>query len=903
MHFSNSSFIDIRFKNQGLDLIEVQDNGSGIASTEYASVALKHHTSKLSSYTDLNSLRTFGFRGEALASLCSLSTLSIVTCLDLEAPKGSRLSFESSGKLKDVTVVAAQRGTIVSVDKLFYNLPVRRRELERNIKKEWHKVTALLNQYACIQTDVKMSAWQQPNRGARILLFSTKGNRTTRDNIVNIFGAKIMSSLIPLDLTLEMQSSASCSGLNNTIAQSTTLSIVRVVGHISRPASGEGRQVPDRQMFFVNGRPCALPQLSKTFNELYRSYNQSQSPFILADIRLDTHMYDVNVSPDKRSILLHNQGRLLDNLRTALTALFNSQGYTVPFSQQQPTNMRSLAIDGFTTALPTSQVDAGYVRPSQETAVNNPAPSGKTASHADSGLNKVMATEQRQMMLDARRNLPLAKESEARFPVAASNESVVCQISDDNNFHSLSKSSETCAFSDEAVNPKFEDLEYPRGQATPGYEARKHPPFSLLQSEFGSEENSSSKSTKSNSANSYSADTPPNEDSPGDGSHSVTSFPKETRSVFDELKTDSIADQHEDEFLSTRYTRTGNTSTDISHSMQDTELDSRTGIYDRVSAGNLLKTVQNLNSSPNVSRTPSPDVITRNSNNLSTRIVQRLRIDEDSLRFQMDYLNSRQVFTSPRSAPNHVEDIDAPDAGAKLSLIISKSDFLRMRVVGQFNMGFVIAVRPAARRGEAENSEHDELLIIDQHASDEKYNFEKLREETIIQSQSLVHPKRLQLTAMEEDIMMENSPAIEANGFKIQMDSTGDWPAGSRCQVLALPLSRDTTFNLGDLEELIAMLRENSTESRHIPRPSKVRRMFAMRACRSSIMIGKPLSIHQMYTLLRHMGTLDKPWNCPHGRPTMRHLFRLQGCEERCWQGDVLGSTPSIWSAYRAYGG
>lgn len=66
---------------------------------------------------------------------------------------------------------------------------------------------------------------------------------------------------------------------------------VKVLGHVSRPIFGEGRQAPDRQMFFVNGRPCALPQVSKVFNEVYKSYNLSQSPFIFSDIVLDTSGY------------------------------------------------------------------------------------------------------------------------------------------------------------------------------------------------------------------------------------------------------------------------------------------------------------------------------------------------------------------------------------------------------------------------------------------------------------------------------------------------------------------------------------------------------------------------------------------------------------------------------------
>ena len=61
--------------------------------------------------------------------------------------------------------------------------------------------------------------------------------------------------------------------------------------HISRPVVGEGRNAPDRQMFFVNGRPCVLPQISKAFNEVYKGFNISQSPFIFADLILDTSKF------------------------------------------------------------------------------------------------------------------------------------------------------------------------------------------------------------------------------------------------------------------------------------------------------------------------------------------------------------------------------------------------------------------------------------------------------------------------------------------------------------------------------------------------------------------------------------------------------------------------------------
>lgn len=126
---------------------------------------LKHYTSKLSTYQDLSSLDTFGFRGEALSSLCALSNLHIVTARDGEAPKGTRLDFETSGKLKGATVAASPKGTTVSAQALFNSLPVRRRELEKNIKREYSKVIGVLNAYACVSTKLKFSVSNQPAKG------------------------------------------------------------------------------------------------------------------------------------------------------------------------------------------------------------------------------------------------------------------------------------------------------------------------------------------------------------------------------------------------------------------------------------------------------------------------------------------------------------------------------------------------------------------------------------------------------------------------------------------------------------------------------------------------------------------------------------------------------------------
>lgn len=238
--------------------------------------------------------------------------------------------------------------------------------------------------------------------------------------------------------------------------------------------------------------------------------------------------------------------------------------------------------------------------------------------------------------------------------------------------------------------------------------------------------------------------------------------------------------------------------------------------------------------------------------------------------------------------PSHLEEEDE-DAEKKLSLKVSKADFSRMDIIGQFNLGFILATRHSTSP-----ATDDEVFIIDQHASDEKYNFERLQASTTVQSQRLVRPKVLDLTAIDEEIITENTAALLENGFVVDVDQSGDAPVGQRCRVLSLPMSREVTFDLSDLEELISLLGESPPSlgvtsagtlghrppPRHIPRPSKIRKLFAMRACRSSVMIGKTLQKRQMEKLVTHMGEIDKPWNCPHGRPTMRHLTGL-----RYWDG------------------
>ncbi|KAI0030485.1 MutL C terminal dimerization domain-containing protein, partial [Vararia minispora EC-137] len=209
---------------------------------------------------------------------------------------------------------------------------------------------------------------------------------------------------------------------------------------------------------------------------------------------------------------------------------------------------------------------------------------------------------------------------------------------------------------------------------------------------------------------------------------------------------------------------------------------------------------------------------------------------------------------------------DDASAAAQLSRVLRKADFECMDAVGQFNLSFVIA------RRRSDVPVQDDLFIVDQHAADEKYNFETLQQKTRFASQRL--PEWLELSAADELVAIENAEVLKQNGFEIEVHPDGG-EGGRRVRLVGWPEHKGTTFEHRDLEELIHLLRDCPAGT--MVRCSRVRAMFAMRACRMSIMVGHALSKQNMTAVVRHMASMDQPWHCPHGRPTMRHLVDISG--------------------------
>ncbi|KAJ6010772.1 hypothetical protein N7451_002184 [Penicillium sp. IBT 35674x] len=944
---AGATSIEVRFKNNGLDLIEVQDNGGGISPENYENVALKHYTSKLSSYDDLTTLHTFGFRGEALSSLCALADFHVVTAQAHQAPKANRLDFEVSGKLQKTQIVAGQKGTTASVGGIFRRLPVRRRELEKNIKREYGKVLNLLHAYACISTGVRFSVRNTVGKTKNVVVFSTNCNPTTKENIANVYGAKTLSALIPLDLELEFEPSHAM----RRIESDGQANKIQVRGHISRPVFGEGRQTPDRQLLFVNSRPCGLPQIAKAFNEVYKSFNVSQSPFIFADFRMDTNAYDVNVSPDKRTILLHDAAALIESLKSSLAELFEAADQTVPQSQilgskASTSKQQALAaLPGFVTArqLQSASASASPKTPRQErNGEESTDDQSESRTQTVPSMSRFLSSQDGSSQVDppssptkptmmTRKSRPSSVAASSGLDVdvtprpARSRGSETTEATPD-----VPEASSEPSEAEQVLVPGTQDSEETPNVVQNAFDRMRprrmpaematitigdHTVKSMVgsglprkrTSDYGTSMNNVTKRKRlihtpsrpgifGEHMKAFAAPgTQPGNDEEGEDEdegfdEDVEEYedveaeeveaedeeyeeeeaelpeaplePEDKEDVPEEPRDSAPQSDMDDQEI-------GGATAECQHDFGEAEKKAQ----EEVTVQRLIHQAEETAVLPGEHNTSRANKLNKGATHRDSTVSLISTIDASVSRLQSQ-MNKLREYLQPRNAPSSTDNTDTDEKTAedRLSLTVSKADFAQMRIIGQFNLGFILAVRPG--------DDHDELFIIDQHASDEKFNFERLQNETIVQNQRLVRPLRLDLTAVEEEIVLDNASALEKNGFIVTVDESGDEPIGRRCQLVSLPLSKEVVFGVRDLEELLVLLSESSGTGISVPRPSKVRKMFAMRACRSSIMIGKTLTTRQMQRVVGNMGTIDKPWNCPHGRPTMRHLMRLGQWEE-----------------------
>lgn len=841
--------------------------------------------------------------------------------------------------------------------------------------------------------------------------FATKGNPTTRENISNVFGAKTLVALVPLDLEFTLTPTKK----TNSATESRT---VKIFGHISRPVVGEGRNAPDRQMFFVNSRPCILPQISKAFNEVYKSFNVTQSPFIFADLIMDTNAYDINVSPDKRTILLHDQTELLENLKTVLNELFENHEQTLPANQlgggtHKGWRQTSLFAGGEDKGRKERDTKGQYTGLSEPVDAmelgSSPAPlhglpgrgmrssppiaaakvnKGPPQYHLTSNISRISnkplvpfkpptRTTTADMLLEESSD-PMREEEEEeeeipstqpppdlrpprmrptrkidavatitigdREPVTvgrvdereegeegrrkrrkidssatqkkevkkfggalsqflAPGTQVEKKMEDEEEKEIEDEDMEVVEVQDEEEADEEEEEIPVRRQRSLSVElsfapisSPKELPEELRRgAQPGFEEVEDACCKKADENPLFLGPDP--EDSDEEGEPEGEGQEKQERRAEIEVEEEPEEDREEEEAEEAEEAKEAEEEApppEHPESLDDDDYHPTAASAAKKRAARRLAeaTISSEDDFPIEVILIRPLSSFYHSRPIST--VSHVSSVSTSLgtirRLAGQY---HQSLKSPSSSQHGISSAaaDESEAETRLTLTVSKEDFFNMRIHGQFNLGFILASRGT------------ELFIIDQHASDEKYNFETLQSTTIVQSQPLVVPRVLDLMAMDELAVSDHLDVFRRNGFVVEVDAEA--PTGQRCRLMSLPMSKETVFGVEDLEEIVHLIHQHQGAALDSIRPKKTRAMFAMRACRKSVMVGKALTKKQMERIVRNMGEMEKPWNCPHGRPTMRHLAELGGIkrwDERRMGGEIKWGGESWAEVVESYG-
>lgn len=283
---AGSTRIDIDIEQGGVKTIRVRDDGSGIEQEDMPLALCRHATSKIYELDDLESVATLGFRGEALASMASVSRLTI-TSNTQDGAAGWQAQAEGQEMVAAVLPAAHQRGTTVEVRDLFFNTPARRKFL-RSEKTEFQRIDEMLKKIALSRFDVAFH-WRHNQRTVQQLReANTQAEQERR--VATLCGPAFMQQAFAVDI------------------EHTDL---RLHGWIAQPAFS--RSQSDLQYFYVNGRAIRDKLVTHAIRLAFQDVlHHSRHPAYVLYLDIDPTGVDVNVHPTKHEVRFRDSRRVHD---------------------------------------------------------------------------------------------------------------------------------------------------------------------------------------------------------------------------------------------------------------------------------------------------------------------------------------------------------------------------------------------------------------------------------------------------------------------------------------------------------------------------------------------------------------------------------------------------------------
>lgn len=289
---AGSTAITVEIKEGGISFIRITDNGCGIERDQVAVAFYRHSTSKIRSAEDLLTVKSLGFRGEALSSVSAVARVELIT-KTYDELTGTRYVIEGSKELSNEEI-GAPDGTTFIVKDLFYNVPARRKFL-KTAQTEGSYISDMVEKLALSHPDI---SFKFINNNQTKLHTSGNGNR--KDIIYHIFGREISSSLLEVKHECEY---------------------FKVEGFIGKPVITRGNR--NYENYFINGRYVKSNILSRAIEEAYKNFlMQHQYPFTVLYFTFFSEL-DVNVHPTKMELRFDNNNEIYVELCDTIYAILS----------------------------------------------------------------------------------------------------------------------------------------------------------------------------------------------------------------------------------------------------------------------------------------------------------------------------------------------------------------------------------------------------------------------------------------------------------------------------------------------------------------------------------------------------------------------------------------------------
>lgn len=327
--------ISVIIKDSGRTLIQVIDNGKGMNPDDAVLCFERHATSKIATAEDLEDITTFGFRGEALASIAAVAEVTLKTRTEDEEV-GCQVEFSASVH-NSTTEVAAPKGTNIAVRNLFYNVPARRKFLKSD-NVEFKHIVEEFTKVALTRPEIGFSL---SHNGKDI--FVLKPAKSLKYRIMDLLGASVTGDVVDV---------------------SADTSVVRLRGFVGRPDTA--KKTLGNQFFFVNGRYFRSPYLHKAVMKAYEGMvADGVTPSYFIYLEVDPHSVDVNISPTKSEVKFEDDSFIFQVVYASVKETLGRNSFAggIDFSNPEANDMPVLG-SHFTEyqpeSIPQVAVDSGY---------------------------------------------------------------------------------------------------------------------------------------------------------------------------------------------------------------------------------------------------------------------------------------------------------------------------------------------------------------------------------------------------------------------------------------------------------------------------------------------------------------------------------------------------------------